>query len=169
LLGNDVKQERPEKDSGRSLALGSRDPDIPQALTTILLVEDDNFVREATCEALCSAGFRVLTSNSADQAMQTFRNSSWPWDVVITDVVLPDRRGGELAKQLLVLSPALKIIYVSGYPEAAIQGRTDASSQSCYLQKPFSRGQLLEKITQVLAKDLVPNSQSEVTPAFGKP
>ena len=99
------KSER-EKEQG----LGVREQGHHQALTTILLVEDDKFVREATCQALCSAGFRVLTSNNAGEAVQMFRTFSSPCDVLITDIVLPDRRGGELAKQLLILSPALKII-----------------------------------------------------------
>jgi len=164
-----VRRRKSEREKGTTQGLGVREQGHHQALTTILLVEDDKFVREATCEALCCAGFRVLTSNNAGEAVQRFRNSSSSCDVLITDIVLPDRRGCELAKELLVLSPGLKIIYVSGYPEGSIQGRTDEWSHSCYLQKPFSREVLLERIRQVLANDLALESQLAITPACDKP
>ena len=148
--------------------LGARDEECRQEYTTILLVEDDKFVREATCESLLASGFRVLTSNSMSEAMRQFL--TFPaCNLLITDIVLPDGRGHHLAKQLLVLSPALGVIYVSGYPEGMNDGRTDESSYSCYLQKPFSQEALLEKIKQVLAHDLTRGSQLAVTPACGMP
>jgi CheY-like chemotaxis protein len=147
---------------------GARAEACNQEHTTILLVEDDKFVREATCEALLASGFRVLTSNSASEAMRQFRTLP-ACDLLITDIVLPDGRGHQLAKQLLVLSPALAVIYVSGYPGGMNHGRTDEGSHSCYLQKPFSKDALLEKIRQVLAHDLTGGLQSAVTPACGMP
>jgi len=164
-----VRRRKSEREKGTTQGLGVREQGHHQALTTILLVEDDKFVREATCQALCSAGFRVLTSNNAGEAVQMFRTFSSPCDVLITDIVLPDRRGGELAKQLLILSPALKIIYVSGYPEGTVQGRTDEGGHLCYLQKPFSVEVLLERIRQVRGKDSARDAQSAITPACGKP
>ena len=162
-------RRKSERENGTRQGRGVWQQERYQAHTTILLVEDDKFVREATCQALCSAGFRVLTSNNAGEAVQRFRNSSSSCDVLITDIVLPDRRGGELAKQLLILSPALKIIYVSGYPEGTVQGRTDEGGHLCYLQKPFSVEVLLERIRQVRGKDSARDAQSAITPACGKP
>lgn len=139
-----------------------------QTQRTILLVEDDNFVRDATCDALASAGFGVLTSRNAREAVEKFGISSPPIQLLITDLVLPDRNGYDLAAELLSVSEHLKILYISGHPQRLPHGH-DAGANSSYLQKPFSRSGLLEKVGQALAADSPELSKVPARLSVGKP
>lgn len=120
-----------------------------QASKTILLVEDEEFVREMICHILKAAHFHVFPCANAKQAQAVFRQYGHMVDVLITDVVLPGENGRELARDLLEMDSELKVILISGYPEelSVEQGRTQA--QMFYLPKPFSSESLLRKVWQV--------------------
>src|SRR5579871_4247667 len=85
--------------------------------TTILVVEDEDFVREVTCEVLISAGYRVLQARTATEAARLFSREAKGADLLLTDVVLPGRNGQVLARELTGSHPGLKTIFISGYPE----------------------------------------------------
>ncbi len=84
---------------------------------TILLVEDEAFVREVTCEVLRSAGYRVLTAKNATEAMQAYEVRGDEVDLLLSDVVLPGESGRVLAGKLRRENPWLKILLVTGYAE----------------------------------------------------
>jgi two-component system, cell cycle sensor histidine kinase and response regulator CckA len=88
-----------------------------QASKTILLVEDEAFVRQMIYEILEAADCRVVKCTNANEAKNVFRQYGDIIDVLVTDVVLPGENGRELAKDLLDLDPELKVILISGYPE----------------------------------------------------
>lgn len=91
-----------------------RSTDLLRGHETILLVEDESFLREVTCEILESAGYRVLKARTATEAISVFDECRTIVRLLLTDVVLPGQNGRDLATDLRNVSPKLKIIFTSG-------------------------------------------------------
>jgi two-component system cell cycle sensor histidine kinase/response regulator CckA len=123
---------------------------VPGICGTILLVEDEGFVREVTCEILQSAGYRVLKAANAADAMRAFRRHRKEVQLLITDVVMPGRNGRALADDLRAICPSLRTIFISGYPENAVTRRGRLEAGVFYLPKPFSVESLMQKVREVL-------------------
>jgi two-component system, cell cycle sensor histidine kinase and response regulator CckA len=121
---------------------------------TILLVEDEAFVREITCEILEREGYRVLKACNAAEAKVVFGRYRKILQLLLTDVVLPGQNGRELANDLRALNPRLRALFISGYPENAVTQMGIAEDGMFYLPKPFSAESLLRKVRQVLARSL---------------
>lgn len=141
-----------------SVEIGHESFGIPQAdgreaqpSGTILLVEDESFVREVTRQVLELAGFRVIEARTAGDARKSFRRQPDKPDLLITDVVLPDRNGRELSQELSARRADLKTIFISGYPENAVN-RTPPNGGTFFLAKPFSRDALLAVVRRALAE-----------------
>jgi two-component system cell cycle sensor histidine kinase/response regulator CckA len=115
----------------------------------ILLVEDERFVREVAAEILINAGYRVLKARNAGEAIKVFRRAHEPIDLLITDVVLPGKNGCGLSDELETECPELKTIFISGYPENAVNVNIK-SKRVTYLAKPFSVGSLTAKVREAL-------------------
>ncbi len=115
---------------------------------TILLVEDEEFLRELAGEVLECAGHRVLKARDAEAATALFRRHGKIVDLLLTDVVMPGESGRHLAKRMRELQPTLKVVFISGHAEN-LAGNGEPAT--CYLQKPFCADSLLEKIDQLLA------------------
>ena len=128
----------------------SIDPASKDLPRTVLLVEDEAFVREVACEILSRAGYRVLKAGNAKEAVKIFREHAGEVHLLLTDVVLPDRNGRDLATELATLGDGVKSIFVSGYPENSITRRGLRQPGWFYLPKPFSVLSLLQKIREVL-------------------
>ncbi len=88
--------------------------DPPTGRGTVLLVEDESFLREVTCEILESAGYRVLKTRNAKEAISAFKDYKNIVRLLLTDVVLPGENGRDLANELRGVCPKLKIIFISG-------------------------------------------------------
>ncbi len=128
---------------------------IPPALfldwgPTILLVEDEAFVRKVACEVLCFAGYRVLPAKNAADAAKAFRLHAEEVQLLLTDLVLPDRSGCDLALELASVSAGVKAVFISGYPENCITRQGLQYPGWSYLPKPFSAASLLQKIKEVV-------------------
>lgn len=133
------------------------DTDPPRGHGTILLVEDEAFLREVTCEILESAGYRVLKTRSASEAIDAFREYKTIVRLLLTDVVLPGQNGRDLAIDLRSVCPTLRIIFISGYPENAVTRQGIQEDGMFYLPKPFSLQSLTRKVRQVLEQKETPN------------
>ena len=120
---------------------------------TILLVEDESYVREVACEILEAAGYTVVPANSAKEALAMFEKDG-PFHLLVTDIVMPGMNGRELAKKLLALKPDLKTIYMSGYTDNAIIRQDLQSAEHMYLQKPFTLESLTDKVRSVLSSPM---------------
>ena len=131
----------------------SSETGLSEKRSTILLVEDETLVREVMFETLVWAGYRVLKADSAAEARTAFRRCQQLVRLLLTDVVLPDENGKELAEELRTISPDLKAILVSGYPENAVTRKAIADGMS-YLPKPFSAESLVQKVRMTLAQDI---------------
>ncbi len=129
---------------------------------TILLVEDEPFVREATRGILEHAGFEVLPAADAPEAMQVYEQRRRAIDLVaidlvMTDMVLPGRTGLELGEDLRQRSPELAVLVTSGYNNPEYD--TEApESRTYFLAKPYSRRTLLDKIEKILGAVPLPQA-----------
>ena len=126
------------------------DTDGPRRRGTILLVEDERFLRETTGEILESAGYRVLKTRNAAEAITAFREYKAIVRLLLTDVVLPGQNGRDLANDLRSVSPDLRVIFISGYPENVVTRQGIQENGMFYLPKPFSLQSLTRKVRQVL-------------------
>jgi two-component system cell cycle sensor histidine kinase/response regulator CckA len=118
------------------------------AVGTILLVEDEAFVRDVTCEVLRSSGYRVLVARNAVEAQRQYDQWRGKVDLLLTDVILPGESGRLLAGKLKQANPELKVLLVTGYLEQ--MGSREADQEEC-LAKPFSSGVLLGRVRQTLS------------------
>lgn len=116
---------------------------------SILLVEDEPFLREVTRELLESGGFSVLTAEDTVDAMQIYESSADSIDIVMTDMILPGGTGQQLGQDLRKRCPQLRVLVTSGYSNAAYEIE-NLASQTYFLAKPYSRHELLGKIESIL-------------------
>jgi two-component system cell cycle sensor histidine kinase/response regulator CckA len=124
-----------------------------QGQGTILLVEDEDFVRQVTSDVLAFAGYRVLCARHAAEAGRMFRQHEKEVQLLLTDVVLPGKSGHNLARDLRALQPALKTVFISGYPENEVTQRALQEPGVTYLPKPFSVESLMRTVQRALAED----------------
>ncbi len=117
---------------------------------TILLVEDEESVREVTRYVLESAGYLVLEASSPEEAMATFHGFEGTVSLLLTDMVMPTMNGGELAARLRELRPNLHVIFMSGYASAT-RLHSGFELPGWYLQKPFTTGVLLSRVAEALS------------------
>lgn len=136
--------------SGPSPDLGVPGRTTASRQCAILLVEDEDFVREMTSEILESAGYRVLTARNAAEASASFFRYRRVVRLLLTDVVLPGQNGRDLAHELSGANSHLRTIFISGYPENAVTRHGIQDEGVCYLAKPFSAEALLQRVQDVL-------------------
>ena len=113
---------------------------------TVLLVEDEVFVRNVTREILQAAGYRVLTAGDALAANQLYDEFGPKVDLLLTDMILPRENGAELAAGLRQQNPELRVLFVTGYADQIAV--LEAASEE-YLLKPFCSGVLLRKVGEL--------------------
>jgi two-component system, cell cycle sensor histidine kinase and response regulator CckA len=117
---------------------------------TVLLVEDEESVRQLVRETLESRGYRVLEAGNGNAGIALAAGHSGPIHLVITDVVMPGLSGPELTQQLLAARPGLKVLYLSGYAPDAVSIPLAADAQKAFLQKPFTLQNLSRKVREIL-------------------
>ncbi|MBX3492116.1 MAG: PAS domain S-box protein [Parvibaculum sp.] len=149
--GTTIKLYLPRANADDETALPrARTVDIPGGAESILLVEDDQHVREYVLEQLQLLGYRVIVANDGPQALDALRQIT-DIDLLFTDVVMPGGMNGrQLADAAKALRPGLKVLFTSGYTENAIvhHGRLDRGVH--LLSKPYRRQELAMKIRKVL-------------------
>jgi PAS domain S-box-containing protein len=118
---------------------------------TILLVEDEDAVRSLVETILTADGYKTLVANSPKQAMQICHSFDATIDVLLTDIVMPEMSGPELAERLLALRPGLRVVYMSGYAGEHLDEQGVSAEGASLLQKPFTAAALEEKIRQALS------------------
>ncbi len=116
----------------------------------ILLVEDEEMVREMMQEGLRRDGYRVLGASNAMEALSLLESHSRPIDLLITDVMMPGMNGVELARRLMPSHPAMKVLLVSGYSEERIGRFLEEEGTAAFLQKPVTPTSLCRKVREVI-------------------
>ena len=117
---------------------------------TVLLVEDEESVRELVRVTLISRGYKVLEAENGESGLRIAEATKGPIDILVTDVVMPGMGGRELAKRLVALRPGTSVLYLSGYTEDAIVTQGALSPGTAFLQKPFTLQNLAKKVREVL-------------------
>ncbi len=134
---------------------------------TVLLVEDDDAVRALSRRALTQAGYRVLQASRASEARELAQRGG-PIHLLLTDVILPETSGPELARELTARTPDLRVLFTSGYTAGHLAGEDLVSPGHAFLPKPFGPVQLLQRTREVLdAPPSVPRRALGVEPPDG--
>lgn len=118
---------------------------------TILLVEDEPDVRKISVRILSEAGYEVLSAENYDEAIEHFENHKTRISLLLTDVVLVGKGGPEIAARLLGQNAELKVLYMSGYTDGALDVSGKVPDDVALLRKPFRPRGLIERVTSRLA------------------
>jgi len=117
---------------------------------TVLVVEDEAAILELARESLEELGYTVLTAKSPEEAMRRGEEQAGPIQLLITDVVMPQMNGRQLAERLGAVRSGLKCLYMSGYTADVIAHRGVLDEGVSFIAKPFSLTTLAEKVREVL-------------------
>ncbi len=128
----------------------SKEAAISAGTETLLLVEDERAVRKASAEFLAMLGYKVLEAKDGVDALAVAKQYGGPIHLLVTDVVMPNMSGGELAKRLGSISRAIKFLFVSGYAGKTVLDHNVMDLETNFLQKPYSLKQLATKIRVAL-------------------
>jgi PAS domain S-box-containing protein len=125
----------------------------PSGSEVLLLVEDEDAVRSLTRRVLMRGGYNVIEAREGREAMFIAEQYPDNIDLLVTDVVMPEMGGVELARRLTALRPRLKVLFVSGYTDDAIIRHGVLGQHVSFLQKPFTTEGLLRSVREVLDSD----------------
>lgn len=139
-----VSEEQDEKQVGHRVSFGTE---------TILLVDDEQFVRELGERMLSKAGYTVLTAEDGKMAVETYRRNKDQISLVILDLIMPEMGGKQCLDELAKINPQLKVLVASGYsPEALGEASVDSWAKG-FVSKPFTSEDLLRDVRKVLDSD----------------
>ena len=147
------------EDSAEELSPAKSQPNEAGGCETVLLVEDEESVRELVRVTLVSRGYKVIEAENGECGLRVAEAFKEKIDILITDVVMPGIGGRELAKKLLSLRPGISVLYLSGYTEDAVVAPGALGPGTAFLQKPFTLQNLAKKVREVL------RARSAPTPA----
>ena len=123
---------------------------------TVLLVDDDEGVRELLREMLVESGYRVQTAENGRLALEWMECGPQRVDLLLTDVMMPEMDGVELAEQVAERWPQTAILFMSGYVERTNPRFEDAYRSGAFVEKPFRLESALTRISEVLAETSQP-------------
>jgi len=123
---------------------------------TVLLVEDEQAVRRATAEFLILQGYTVLQAKDGVDALSVASSHDANIDLLVTDVVMPNMSGGQLAEELVHLRPDTKLLFVSGYAGKTVIDHKVFDLETNFLQKPYTLKQFSLKIRAALSAGAIP-------------
>ncbi len=117
---------------------------------TVLLVDDEAAVLKMTQRLLESAGYKVIATTTATEALTIFEADPQTIDIVVSDVVMPEISGPEMIKRMLIIKPPLKHLFISGHTANLLENVGLANDKINCIQKPFSAAVLIQKISECL-------------------
>jgi CheY-like chemotaxis protein len=118
---------------------------------TVLVVEDYPELRELIEETLKMHGYRVISAPDGEAALALARQHAGEIDLLLSDIVMPNMLGPDLAAQMKVENPNLRVLFMSGHAQTILGGATAIPPDAQLLQKPFMAAELLDKLSEVLA------------------
>jgi PAS domain S-box-containing protein len=121
---------------------------------TILVVEDEDALREVTERMLSRHGYSVLTAADGPQALDLVAHHQGDIDLLLSDVVMPKMLGREVAERVRELQPGVQVLYISGYARPVLGSQGTLEAEVALLEKPFSEPALLNKVREVLATEI---------------
>jgi len=140
-----------------------------KGVETVLVVEDDEALRYAARRSLEGKGYTVLLAEDGREAKQVAEQHAGEIHLLLTDLVMPRMGGRALAAELLRSRPQLKILYMSGYADAATLAPDAHDLEGRLLTKPFCGSDLTRKVREVLDADDATSADGALAPAWGQP
>ena len=125
-------------------------PRRPAVRATILLVEDEQALREVTRRILAGAGYEVIVAANGPEALYAAGTHTGPIDLLLSDVIMPQMPGPQLAEQLLTERPSVRVLLMSGFAQPILDSGGHLNDGMTLIEKPFSRSALLSKVAQIL-------------------
>ena len=125
-------------------------PIASSAHETILLVEDEDALRDATSRILTRAGYHVLTANGGDKAIQTAQTYPEPIRLLLTDVIMPEMMGNDVAARVRTIRPDIPVLYMSDYAQPVLAEHGTLDPGVAMIEKPFSSRDLLDRVHGLL-------------------
>jgi DNA-binding NtrC family response regulator len=122
----------------------------PCGAETVLLVEDESGVRALAETILSRLGYKVLVADCGENAVKVWDEARGRIDILLTDVIMPNMSGGDLAHKLREKSPGLKVLFMSGYTDDMIASHGVLAGETQLIQKPFTAEGLGGKLRDVL-------------------
>jgi two-component system, cell cycle response regulator CpdR len=122
---------------------------VTQAMARILLAEDDNDLRRFLVKALEKAGHKVTSFGEGASAFEEIKQTTF--DLLLTDIVMPEMDGIELARRAAELDPALKIMFITGFAAVALNPDSKAPKEAKVLSKPFHLRDLVDEVNRLMA------------------
>jgi PAS domain S-box-containing protein len=151
--GTTFKIYLPRIDNRTTPSITNNTPDRAYGGTeTVLLVEDEEMVRNLARDVLLSYGYTVLEAKDGAEALTLCRQPGIKFDLVVSDVVMPILSGRQLAEELRTLRPAAKVLFMSGYTDDEVFRQGIVKTGDNFIQKPFALGTFAEKVRQLLDK-----------------
>ena len=145
----------PRVEAGAQAASAAiRRPASRSATETILVVEDDDSLREVTRDLLVQSGYRVLVASNGEQALEVIQQHRAPIHLLLADVVMPGMSGAALAADLTHSHPEMHVLYMSGYTDETIVRNGVLDAGILLLEKPFTREGLIDKVRDALGQPL---------------
>ena len=124
--------------------------ELPHGTETVLLVDDEEAIRDVARAALADKGYRVLETASGEEALQVYQSGMDSIDLVILDIGMPGMGGHQCLQRLMALDPKVKVIIASGYSKNGSIKSTIENGAKSFVAKPFSQAELLNTVRQVL-------------------
>ena len=118
-------------------------------MAKIILAEDDGDMRRFLARALQNAGYEVISFDNGLSAYQRLREE--PFELLLTDIVMPEMDGIELARRAAELDPDIKIMFITGFAAVALNPDSSAPKHAKVLSKPFHLRELVSEVQKVLA------------------
>jgi len=128
----------------------SAGPVVSAGSETVLVVEDEDVIRALVCRVLRKSGYTVLQAKNGGEPLTFCEGYAGKIDLLVSDVVMPVVSGGELAEQLALARPEIKVLFMSGYTGNAILHHGVLPSHTYILEKPFLTDALARKVREVL-------------------
>jgi signal transduction histidine kinase/ActR/RegA family two-component response regulator len=125
---------------------------VAQKKSRVLVVEDEPQVRAIAARALTNSGFDVQQAANGALGLALIKEQQLPFDVLVTDVVMPELSGAELARAALKLDPSLGVVFMSGFPEGMYSAHAHEFEGAAFLAKPFSPQTLVEAVRECVER-----------------
>lgn len=134
----------------------------PPPYITALVVDDERISRHVASRMLRELGLRVLEADGAEEALDVFRISQRPIDLVLLDVVMPETDGVELAEQILAHRPGQRMIFMSAHPAEVLAEHGLQNLDVLFLAKPYTMDELRSKVRQAMESQPSPRASPPV-------
>ena len=149
-LGTRVSVLLPATDQAPSDAVTDQSNGHARATETVLVVEDSDDLSEIVERILTAHGYRVVVASNGPDALKVASSFTGPIDLLLTDVIMPQMLGNDLAERLVAVRSDLRVLFMSGFAQPALAANGTLAPEIALLDKPFNEPMLLARVRQVL-------------------